>query len=249
MKTLSLPLLLTGSALLLASCNNDPAPQPVNEITVAGQVRQLDFDLGTGKYTYPAWNGGAGKINVAARSKPNFAQGTLNADGSFSVLLPKPDASLLTEDVAKALVAEALPADCISKLTITGAADARAVGVSFSAQAGKSGRIVPASYTVDAADFRIESGGYVYYDKATILNGQVACIMDGISISGNINMQFNPGWNKVHARITTTKTLISVTMTTGSVPSSWVLLDDQTTTWRSSLSGQALSPLNIPFLR
>lgn len=354
MKTLSLPLLLTGSALLLASCNNDPAPSPdttaptvnvtanptgvtaagtvslsanasdnvgvtkvefyrgstliatdtaapytasdnvtsaqngtltytakaydaagntqsasqnvtVNiaaptgdqTLTVTGKVTELSVNSSTGAFTYTPWTGGAGKVNVAAGSKTNFAQGTLNADGNFSVVLPKPDASLLVGGANSS----GLPEGCTGDLKVTGATDARSTGVDFTAQASKSGEIAPAalSMSADGKQLAVQVGAYVYFDKVAGLIGQLTCVENGASTSGTINAQFSAGWNKVSYSIVVNDSgTSSVSVTTGSVPAQWVYLGATGATPLSlspraqTLKAQALASvqaLHLPFLR
>ncbi|GAA5532063.1 hypothetical protein [Deinococcus aluminii] len=242
MKNISL-LLLAGSALLLASCDKLSTPQPV---TVSGQVKELIVS-DTGAATYTGWTGGAGKVIASVEGQDNLATAALAADGKFSLTLPKLDAALLSP----INFSSDLPAGCTGDLKTSGASDARGNAASFRVEAAqKSGEIAPAALETtfsgsNLTALKIQSGGYVYADKAVGLSGKLNCTENGTPVTSDINLQLGAGWNKVTFTISTTQqggTVSStVSVTTGSLPAQWIYLEGASSLSQQALNGSALA--------
>lgn len=242
-------LLLAGCALLLASCNMNSVPQPE---TVSGQVKELSATA-SGSVTYTGWSGGAGRVMASVAGKDNLVTADLAADGKFSLTLPRLDASLLSPmDFSSEL-----PDGCTGSLKTSGASDARGNAASFDVQAGKSGMIAPAAFQMANSSTSISSGSYVYVDKAVGLSGKLNCTEEGLTVTGDVNLQLRAGWNKVTFTISATAQGGNISLTTGSVPAQWVYLEGGLAfpIKQQSLSGSALAQpalkvaRTLPFFR
>jgi hypothetical protein len=239
-------LTLVCSGLLLASCNRNTPPQPDS---AAGKLVELKFAETTGAASYSAWSGGAGQVIASVEGKGELVKTVLKADGSFSLTLPRLETALLVAADPTALT-PGLPENCTSSLEVSGAADARSAVATFGVQAQKSGAIAPFALREAANSATLEAGAYVYFDKAAGLSGKITCIKNNVSVTGDINVQFRPGWNKLSLSVAATATEVKVSLTTGTLPANWVYLgDSQAAQPLGSQSLKTLKSLNLPFFR
>lgn len=238
--TLALPLLLTA-------CPRPPTvvePQPLTVSgTVVEQVSGADpFTLNTGP-----WKGGAGQ--VVARSEGDapaeIARGTLNADGSFSLTLPREvDSAFLSSptDSTTGGIDAVGDADCSSssgQMTISDPA-VLSLTVGLTAKgASKSGlvfnetRNLQIDEAAQKSRAQLNAGRLVYVDRTVTVSGTVTCTTSfsdlpvTLTLQGNFTL--NKGWNKVSSssdiQVDVSKMLAQWTVTTsvGALPTNqWV---------------------------
>lgn len=243
MKTLGV-LLAASSALLLASCDRNATP--VTGYSVSGTVvqgRQQVTANGTPSITITPWEGGAGSVVASLSSFDStagseIARTTLTADGKFNLSVPSPAAAQLGNLDFSDI--EDLVASCGGTLTVSNR-DVRGVGLALSVDANLDGVIFPATGTSVVEGETLVStgsfGGLIYVDRDVTVEGSQTCNDDASSISIDVRLTLNQGWNKTSStsRVELDRTdqvvKATVTLRSGSFPTdNWVYLDGTSAT-------------------
>ncbi len=96
-KTLSVFLLILSLAFI--SCSEDDDSNPagtgnsgevaIGSRTISGKIKQRKYDALNNTYSLIDWSYGTGKIKMSLSVTDLIAEGTISADGSFSIKLPE----------------------------------------------------------------------------------------------------------------------------------------------------------------
>ncbi|MPY65962.1 hypothetical protein F8S09_04525 [Deinococcus sp. SDU3-2] len=233
-------LTLASTGLLLAACNQTPAPSSLAALSgtvVEGSFTETatSFRLTTGP-----WTGGAGSVRGYLVGEDGLTgqpatTGTLTADGKFVLTLPTPTAAQLSAidtDLFGALPEDYdFAADCLPQITLSDRS-VRSTSLLVEVDAGKDGAVQPATLSLDGTPgqgrLTFSFGGLTYVDRSVTLKGNRTCTVEGERLTVQTDLRLGKGWNKVQLAVTGDEAtgVYTVSAVSGSFSSdNWVFLD------------------------
>lgn len=237
----SFSLILTATALFLASCGGTPTPSAKAVTSVSGTVVEPTSETGT--LTTGPWSGGAGTITGTIDATPNATytpevvmSAPLAADGTFTLSLPASvDSTKLRRlDNTTLSIKSLFDGYTGGQATCTG-------GTPASGSVGSTSPLIRAVGTV-SSDLTVmtstttgtdkdstaidQQGGLLYVDGPITISTSASCsgsvdrpnLTGTISGIGKVTLTLAKGWNEVNLKATTRTVVapdstVSITLT------------------------------------